>query len=375
MFSEGRRSILGNGITINKDPRQTASSPNTYRSAGVDIDAGNEFVRRISPHAARTRRPGSNVEIGGFGAFFDLKAAGYQDPILVAATDGVGTKLLIAREVGKHDTVGIDLVAMCVNDLIVQGAEPLFFLDYMATGKLDPEEGEQVVRGIADACLESGCALVGGETAEMPGLYAADEYDLAGFAVGAVERGRQLTGADIAAGDVILGLGSNGLHSNGFSLVRKIVSSLSLSYADAAPFDNGRTLGGAVLDPTRLYIKSCLAAVQADVIHALAHITGGGLAENLARVLPERLGADLDTSTWPVPPVIEWLVDAGQVPRRDAFQTFNMGIGMTAVAAADKADDAAALLESHGETVYRIGTVVPRDGNGPAVLAKGIEGP
>ena len=373
MFRERCSSILGNGITINKD-HQRSNSKNTYRAAGVDIDAGNEFVRRISPIAATTRRPGSDVEIGGFGAFFDLKSAGYNDPILVAATDGVGTKLLIARDVSRHDTIGTDLVAMCVNDIVVQGAEPLFFLDYLATGKLDPAAGEEIVKGIAGACIEAGCALVGGETAEMPGIYATNDYDLAGFAVGAVERGQQLTSDRIEAGDVVLGLASSGLHSNGFSLVRRIVSSLLLGYMDDAPFDSSRNLGEALLDPTRLYVKSCLAGIRSDFIHALAHITGGGLAENLARVLPDTLCAELDASSWQVPAVFQWLVKEGNVPYSDALQTFNLGIGMAVVVSADREDEAVKCLEDYGDTVFRIGGIVRRSGDSPMVSISGHMG-
>ena len=371
MFGGRRSSILGIGITINKGPRNPTPSRNTYREAGVDIDAGNQFVRRIAPLAAATRRPGGDVEIGGFGAFFDLKDAGYEDPILVAATDGVGTKLLIARDVNRHHTVGMDLVAMCVNDLVVQGAEPLFFLDYLATGKLDPVAGEAVVNGIADACVEAGCALIGGETAELPGLYTKSEYDLAGFAVGAVERGTQITGERVRPGDVVLGLASNGLHSNGFSLVRSIVAQVSLSYADPAPFDPGRSLGHALLEPTRLYVKSCLAAVRSNLVHALAHITGGGLADNLARVLPEDVRAEIDATSWPVPSVFGWLVNEGNVPLSDALQTFNMGVGMTVVVAARQEGKAIRFFEDQGETVFRIGLIVDKAEEGPSVAIDG----
>lgn len=370
MFREPCSSILGNGFTINKD-RQHVNSKNTYRAAGVDIDAGNDFVRRIAPIAATTRRPGSDVEIGGFGAFFDLKSAGYNDPILVAATDGVGTKLLIARDVSRHDTIGTDLVAMCVNDIVVQGAEPLFFLDYMATGKLDPAVGEEIVKSIAGACIEAGCALVGGETAEMPGVYATKDYDLAGFAVGAVERGQQLNSERVVVGDVVLGLASSGLHSNGFSLARRIISDLSLSHLEPAPFDPNRTLGEALLDPTRLYVKSCLAGIRSEFVHALAHITGGGLAENLARVLPDGIGADLDASSWRVPEVFQWLVKEGNVPYSDALQTFNLGIGMTVIVPADQEDDAVRCFEDHGEVVFRVGRIVHRPGDNPPVAING----
>ena len=373
MFREVRSSILGNGFTINKD-HQHPNSKNTYRAAGVDIDAGNEFVRRISPLAATTRRPGSDVDIGGFGAFFDLKSAGYNDPILVAATDGVGTKLLIARDVSRHDTIGTDLVAMCVNDIVVQGAEPLFFLDYMATGKLDPAAGEEIIKGIAGACIEAGCALVGGETAEMPGVYASGDYDLAGFAVGAVERGQQLTSDRVKVGDAVLGLASSGLHSNGFSLVRRIVSDHSLSYLDPAPFDPNRKLGDALLDPTRLYVKSCLAGIRSEFVHALAHITGGGLAENLARVLPDDLGADLDASSWPVPDVFRWFCREGDVPYSDALRTFNLGIGMAAIVPADREDDAVRCFEDHGDVVFRIGDIVRRTNDAAIVNINGMVG-
>ena len=375
MFRERTRSILGIGITINKAPRHTPLSANTYRSSGVDIDAGNEFVRRISPLASRTRRPGADVEIGGFGAYFDIKAAGFHDPILVASSDGVGTKLLVARSIGRHDSIGIDLVAMCVNDLVVQGAEPLFFLDYLATGKLDPEAGEEIVKGISLACIEAGCALVGGETAEMPGLYAPDEYDLAGFAVGAVERGEQLTGERVDVGDAVLGLASSGLHANGYSLVRSIVSGLSLDYADPAPFDPSRSLGDALLDPTRIYVRPCLAAVRGGLVHALAHITGGGLVDNLARVLPEGLGASLDIGTWPVPSLFEWLSESGNVPVADTVQTFNLGIGMVAVVPSEHVNDARECFESHGETVFHIGSIEQRASDAPAVMIHGIDSP
>ncbi len=269
----------------------------------MDIDAGNALVEAIKPLARATARTGSDAGLGGFGAFFDLKAAGYNDPILVATTDGVGTKLKIAIEAGVHGTIGIDLVAMCVNDLVVQGAEPLLFLDYFATGKLDVETGRQIVSGIADGCLQAGCALVGGETAEMPGMYAKDDYDLAGFAVGAVERGRQITGSGVTAGDVVLGLGSSGVHSNGYSLVRKVVSVAGLDYSARAPFDPKKTLGEALLAPTRIYVKSCLAAIRAGGVKALAHITGGGLLENIPRVLPKDFACEIDAQSWQQPPV------------------------------------------------------------------------
>ncbi len=371
MFGERLGSILGIGIAINKAPRNAASSPNTYRAAGVDIEAGDRFVRDIAPLAAATRRPGGDGGIGGFGAFFDLRKAGYTDPILVASADGVGTKLLIARDMARHREVGVDLVAMCVNDLVVQGAEPLFFLDYLAMGQLDSTAGKAVVEGIADACVEAGCALVGGETAELPGLYTESGYDLAGFAVGAVERGAQITGERVRPGDAVLGLASNGLHSNGFSLVRAIVAQLRLRYADPAPFDPGRPLGHALLEPTRIYAGSCLAAARSNFVHALAHVTGGGLAANLARVLPHGVRAEIDAASWPVPPVFGWLVNDGNVPLSDAFRTFNMGVGMAVVASARHGDEALRLLEDRGEAVFRIGTIVDNAGNGPSVAIHG----
>ncbi|MHA1601055.1 MAG: phosphoribosylformylglycinamidine cyclo-ligase [Alphaproteobacteria bacterium] len=339
----------------------------TYGDAGVDIDAGNALVEAIKPLAGATARPGSDAGLGGFGAFFDLKAAGFRDPILVAATDGVGTKLKIAIAAGRHDTIGIDLVAMCVNDLVVQGAEPLFFLDYYATAKLDVSAGRAIVAGIAAGCSEAGCALVGGETAEMPGLYATGDYDLAGFAVGAVERGQAITGADVAEGDVILGLASSGLHSNGFSLVRKVISELRIDYDGAAPFDSKLSLSAALLTPTRLYVRSCLSAIRAGGVNALAHITGGGLMENLPRVLPAQMTAEIDGSAWPVPPVFAWLAADSGVPAVEMLRTFNCGIGMVTVVAPDRAEHLTEILTEHGEEVYRIGHIAPRADGAPAV--------
>lgn len=294
-------------------------------------------METIKPLAKATARPGADAGLGGFGALFDLKAAGYRDPILVAGTDGVGTKLKVAVAAGRHDTIGIDLVAMCVNDLLVQGAEPLFFLDYFATGKLELEAGREILAGIARGCAEAGCALIGGETAEMPGLYAAGDYDLAGFAVGAVERDQILTGAAVAPGDEILGLASNGIHSNGFSLVRRVVEDLKLDYSAAAPFAPERSLGEALLTPTRLYVRSCLAALGTGGVRALAHITGGGLIENLPRVLPEGVAAEVELGAWPVPAVFSWLAREGGVPSEEMIRTFNCGIGMAVVAAPEKA--------------------------------------
>ncbi|MEA2861319.1 MAG: phosphoribosylformylglycinamidine cyclo-ligase [Methylobacteriaceae bacterium] len=344
-----------------------ATRPLTYADAGVDIDAGNRMVELIKPHVRSTRRRGADAEIGGFGGLFDLKAAGFVDPILVAANDGVGTKVKIAIESGIHHTVGIDLVAMCVNDLLVQGAEPLFFLDYYATGKLDPQAGAAIVEGIAAGCREAGCALIGGETAEMPGLYAEGDYDLAGFAVGAAERGRLLPRNDIEAGDVVLGLPSSGVHSNGFSLVRRIVAREGLAWDARAPFDQSRSLAEALLTPTRIYVKPLLIALQHTTqIKALAHITGGGFPENLPRVLPKGLGVALDLSAIPVLPVFRWVAKSGGIAETEMLRTFNCGIGMIVIAARDHADDVDAALSRAGETSIRIGEVYEAD-SGPRV--------
>ncbi len=337
----------------------------TYADAGVDIDAGNALVDRIKPAAKRTNRPGVMSGLGGFGALFDLKAAGYTDPILVGATDGVGTKLRIAIDTGLVDGVGIDLVAMCVNDLICQGAEPLFFLDYFATGKLDTDTAARIIEGIAEGCARSGCALIGGETAEMPGMYPEGDFDLAGFSVGAMERGTALP-AGVQAGDVLLGLGSNGVHSNGYSLVRKLVEVSGLGWDAASPFSEG-TLGEALLTPTRLYVKQALAAIRAGGVHALAHITGGGLTENLPRVLPDDLGAEIDLNTWDLPPVFKWMAETGGIAEAEMLKTFNCGIGMIVVCAADQADALTDLLSEAGETVSRIGSVT----NTPSVAYSG----
>ena len=332
----------------------------TYADAGVDIDAGNALVDRIKPAAKRTARPGVMGGLGGFGALFDLKGAGYTDPVLVAATDGVGTKLRIAIDTGNVDTIGIDLVAMCVNDLVCQGAEPLFFLDYFATGKLDVDQAARIVEGIAAGCEASGCALIGGETAEMPGMYHKGDFDLAGFAVGAMERGTELP-AGVAAGDVLLGLGSNGVHSNGYSFVRKVVELSGLGWDAPSPFSDG-SLGEALLAPTRLYVKQALAAIRAGGVHGLAHITGGGLTENPPRVLPEGLACAIDLSAWELPPVFRWLAQTASMSEPELLKTFNCGIGMILVVAPDRADDLAALLSGMGETVARLGTIVQGEG-------------
>jgi len=343
-----------------------------YRAAGVDIDAGEELVQAIKPLARSTARPGADSALGGFGGLFDPAAAGYRDPLLVAATDGVGTKLMIALATGIHDSVGIDLVAMCVNDLVVQGAEPLVFLDYFATGKLDVETAAGIVAGIAEGCRRAGCALIGGETAEMPGMYAGGEYDLAGFSVGAVERDQVLTGERVAEGDVILGLASSGLHSNGFSLVRKVVETQGLDWHAPAPFAPHETLGAALLEPTRIYVKSCLAAIRSGGVHALAHITGGGLIENIPRVLPDGLAAVLDRGEWMEPAVFGWLARAGGIARHDMYRTFNCGVGMAVIVEPAAADSLISVLSGCGETVSRIGRVEQR-GGGKTVTIRGGE--
>jgi len=331
----------------------------TYADAGVDIDAGNALVKLIAPMAKATRRAGADSDLGGFGGLFDLKAAGFTDPILVAANDGVGTKLRLAIDTGILDTVGIDLVAMCVNDLIVQGAEPLFFLDYFATGHLDVAAAAQVVSGIAEGCSQSGCALIGGETAEMPGMYQGDDFDLAGFAVGAAERGTLLPRQDIAAGDIILGLASSGLHSNGFSLVRKLIADAGAKLDAPAPFETtAATLGEALLTPTRLYVTPLLEPIRDGRIKALAHITGGGFSENIPRVLPKTLAADIDYTSWELPPVFRWLQELGGMTDAELHRTFNCGIGMVAVVSpGDDADAVTAHLSGQGIETRAIGTI------------------
>jgi phosphoribosylformylglycinamidine cyclo-ligase len=332
----------------------------TYADAGVDIDAGNALVERIKPAAKRTARAGTMGGLGGFGALFDLKAAGYADPILVAATDGVGTKLRIAIDTGNVDTIGIDLVAMCVNDLVCQGAEPLFFLDYFATGKLDVDQAARIVGGIAEGCAQSGCALTGGETAEMPGMYHGGDFDLAGFAVGAMERGQALP-AGVGEGDVLLGLASNGVHSNGYSFVRKVVELSGLGWDAPCPWGEG-SLGAALLAPTRLYVKQALAAMRSGGVHGFAHITGGGLTENPPRVLPEGLACEIDLSSWTLPPVFRWLAETAGMSEPELLKTFNCGIGMMVVVAGDRAEAVAQVLRDAGETVVPMGRVVAGEG-------------
>ena len=337
----------------------------------MNIDAATALVETVKSVAHGTKRPGVASEIGGFGALFDLKAAGFRDPVLVACTDGVGTKLKVAIATDRHEAVGVDLVAMCVNDLVVQGAEPLFFLDYIAAGKLDSRTAATVVRGIGEGCALARCALVGGETAEMPGHYAGNDYDLAGFAVGAAERGRLLPRDTVADGDVILGLASDGVHANGFSLVRRIVADRGLDYDRPAPFDSGQSLGDALLVPTRIYVQSCLSAIAAGGVKALAHITGGGLIDNVPRSLPDGLGADINAAAWVLPPVFAWLADAGGIAPDELARTFNCGIGMTVVVGSGDAEGVEKAFRDAGETVYRVGRVRRHDARRARLVVEG----
>jgi phosphoribosylformylglycinamidine cyclo-ligase len=336
----------------------------SYADAGVDIDAGNRLVDMIKPLVRATARAGADAEIGGFGGLFDLKAAGFKDPVLVAATDGVGTKVKIAIDTGLHGGIGIDLVAMSVNDLVVQGAEPLFFLDYFACGKLDPEATAAIVAGIAEGCRESGCALIGGETAEMPGLYKDGDYDLAGFAVGAAERGTLLPTKDIAAGDAVIGLASSGVHSNGFSLVRKVVEKSRIAFDAPAPFAPVMTLGAALLTPTKLYVRSCLRAIrETGGVKGLAHITGGGFTDNIPRVLPKHLGVRIDLTQVPVLPVFKWLAREGNIAELELLRTFNCGIGMIAIVKREKLVEVMDVFAQSGERVVDLGEVVDAKGD------------
>ena len=340
---------------------KNASDSLSYRDAGVDIEAGDELVRAIGPLAKATRRAGVMGGLGGFGALFDLKKECWDDPILVSGTDGVGTKLMLAFETGRHATVGIDLVAMCANDGLAQGAEPLFFLDYFATGKLENGIAEDVIAGIAEGCKQAGCALIGGETAEMPGMYPPGHYDLAGFVVGAVERARVLPRLDaMQAGDVLIGISSSGPHSNGYSLIRKVVERSGLSYDDAAPFSNSESLGEALLTPTRLYSKAALALIKSDLVRGLAHITGGGLTENTPRMCPDHLAPRIDRAAWAPPAVFNWLQDTGNIVEDEMHRTFNMGIGMIFAVALDQADAAIAALKQAGETPVILGDLVEK---------------
>ena len=350
--------------TLSSDANNPAGDSLSYRQAGVDIDAGNALVDKIKPLVKNTFRPGVLSGLGGFGALFELPMDKYSNPVLVSGTDGVGTKLKLAMMMDKHDTIGIDLVAMCVNDIVVTGAEPLFFLDYYATGKLSVEQGAEVISGIARGCELAGCALTGGETAEMPGMYEGEDYDLAGFSVGIVEKSAIIEGNKVRAGDVLLGLASSGPHSNGYSLIRKVIE---VSEADLSSIFDGRTLGEALLAPTRIYVKSLLALQEEVSIHALAHITGGGLTENLPRVLPDNTTARIDTSSWPRPAVFGWLQEKGNIEEQEMLRTFNSGIGMVVCVATEDAESATKLLQQQGETVFNIGTIEACDCTEPCV--------
>lgn len=356
---------------MTKTPER-ANAPITYRDSGVDIDAGNRLVDAIKPMVRATRRPGADADLGGFGGLFDLKAAGFTDPILVAANDGVGTKLKIAIETGRHDTIGIDLVAMCVNDLIVQGAEPLFFLDYFSCGKLEAGTAAEVIAGVAEGCKQAGCALIGGETAEMPGMYGDGDYDLAGFSVGAAERGKLLPRGDIAADDVLIGLASSGIHSNGYSLVRRLVATAGVDWNDAAPFADGCSFADALLAPTRIYVTPVLSALRTTgAVKGLAHITGGGLIENIPRVLPDGLDVHVDLSAWTAPAVFAWLRETSRIDTLEMARTFNCGVGMVVIAAHNDADRVVDALQAAGETATVIGTIAETGENSNRVHLNG----
>ena len=353
---------------------KTGRNSLTYKDAGVDIDAGEALVARIAPVAKSTRRPGADADLGGFGGLFDLKAAGFKDPILVASTDGVGTKLKIAIETGLFAGIGQDLVAMCVNDLVVQGAEPLFFLDYYATAKLNVDEAAIIIEGIARACRESGCALIGGETAEMPGLYARGDFDLAGFTVGAVERGHVLPKKqDMRPGDIVIGVASSGVHSNGYSLVRRVVADAGADYAKPAPFDTSRSLGDALLTPTCLYIKGGLAAIRAGGVKGLAHITGGGITENLPRALPDGLDARIDLTCWTSPPVFGWLARQAGIAEREMLRTFNCGLGLIAVVAPESAGHVIDGFRESGDDAERIGELIAGEGEAKVIYTGALK--
>lgn len=358
-------------IVSDEHPVSTKPVSYSYGDAGVDIAAGDALVNAIKPAAASTKRPGADAALGGFGALFDLKAAGYKDPLLVAGTDGVGTKLKIAFETGQHETVGIDLVAMCANDVLVQGAEPLFFLDYFATGRLATDVATSVIAGVANGCRQAGCALIGGETAEMPGMYDRGEYDLAGFVVGAVERDQLITGDTIKPGDRIIGLASSGLHSNGFSLVRKLVADMELRFDNPAAFDSSKSLGDALLTPTRIYIESCLPLARKGLVKGIAHITGGGLLENIPRCLPDGTQALIDASSWTLPPVFSWLQEVGRIVPTELARTFNCGIGMILVIDNKDTDIILSHLRQMGEVAISIGSIAKGEGKARTV----IEGP
>ena len=344
--------------------------PKAYENAGVSVEAGYEVVKRIKSHVARTDRPGVVGGIGGFGGLFDLASLGYKEPVLISGTDGVGTKLVVAKMAGRHDTIGVDCVAMCVNDIAAQGAEPLFFLDYIACGKNDPALLEQVVAGVADGCVEAGAGLIGGETAEMPGMYDEDEYDLAGFAVGVAEKSAIVDGSAIAEGDVLIGLPSSGVHSNGFSLVRKALFEQAGYDVDTTLDElGGATLGDVLLTPTKIYVKALKPLFQAGVVKGVAHITGGGFIENVPRMIPDGLAAEINLGTWPVLPIFDVLEKAGEIDHMEMYNIFNMGLGMVLAVPAERADETLALLEANGETGYKVGRIVA-DADGTQITLK-----
>ncbi|MBJ6361172.1 phosphoribosylformylglycinamidine cyclo-ligase [Paenibacillus sp. GCM10012307] len=329
-----------------------------YKQAGVDIAAGNEAVERMKKHVKKTFRPEVLTDLGGFGGLFGLNKDKYEEPVLVSGTDGVGTKLMLAFAMDKHDTIGIDAVAMCVNDIVVQGAEPLFFLDYLACGKVVPEKIEAIVKGIADGCVQSGCALIGGETAEMPGMYSEEEYDIGGFTVGVVDKKKIIDGKTIAPGDVLIGLASSGIHSNGFSLVRKLLlEKCGYALTDELPELDGKRLGDVLIEPTKLYVKPVLALIEKIKVKGMAHITGGGFIENIPRVLPEGVNAHIEYGSWPIQPIFQLMQEKGAITNRDMFTTFNMGVGMVVVVPADQAEEALRIAGELGEQAYRIGTI------------------
>ncbi|MEE2746285.1 MAG: phosphoribosylformylglycinamidine cyclo-ligase [Pseudomonadota bacterium] len=359
--------------TISNTHSKSNKQGTSYLDSGVDIQLGNSLVNKIKPLAASTNRPGMVAGIGGFGALFDLKATGFIDPILVAATDGVGTKLKIAAEVDSHSTIGIDLVAMCVNDLVVQSAEPLFFLDYFATSRLETEVAFTVLDGITQGCIQAGCALIGGETAEMPGVYSPKEYDLAGFAVGAVERDSILPRKDIKQDDVVIGLLSNGLHSNGFSLVREIIRRAEIKLSTPAPFDKSTPLSDILLKPTRIYTRSCLACIRENNVKALAHITGGGLIENIPRILPKKLGVEFYERSWDTPPIFEWLAETGNLSTKELLHTFNCGIGMAMIVGPEMVDETLLNLKQLGETAFPIASIINVKGSKTKLIIDKLE--
>ena len=353
---------------VNKETKESRTNRLNYKKAGVDIGAGNQLIKNIGPLIKKTSRPGASGTIGGFGGLFDLKQAGFDDPILVSGSDGVGTKLVVAATMGEYERIGIDLVAMCTNDVVVPGAEPLFFLDYYATGKLIIDSSVSLINGIVQGCCDAGCALIGGETAEMPGIYGVDKYELAGFCVGAVERTAILSGENIIEGDIILGLASNGIHANGFSLIRHIFSETRDSYSSPAPFEPDRRIGDVLLDPTRIYVKSCLSAIKTGHIKALAHITGGGIIENLPRVVPNGNSVVIDCSSWKIPEIFHWLKNKGDIEPIEMFRVFNCGIGMAVICTPNNVAELTNCFQNAGEQVFEIGYIKSNPGFTDTIL-------